>query len=47
MRAEIENNGHSQHVHYTNGAENIIQGGIVEIFYTTNIRATFDFVFSR
>lgn len=47
MRDEIENNGNSQHVHSTNGAEIIIQARIVQTFYTTNVGPAFDFVFSR
>jgi hypothetical protein len=47
MRGEIENNGHSQHVHFTNGAEIIIPRRVVQIFYTTNALATFDFTFSH
>jgi hypothetical protein len=47
MRDEIENNSGPQHVHSTNGAESIIEGAIVQIFYTTGLRPTFDFRFSR
>jgi len=47
MRDEIENNSGPQHVHSTNGAESIIQGGVVQIFYTTDVASAFDFRFSR
>ncbi len=47
MRDEIENNGNSQHVHFTNSAEISTQGGVVQIFYTTDVASAFDFRFSR
>jgi hypothetical protein len=47
MRANFENHVRAQHVHYTNGAESITRRRNVQIFYTTDISATFDFVFSH